>query len=176
MDQTKKPNPLSLRQIHQRIRTAIYEEIVGADESPMVKALSVALGVFFGIAPFWGAQMLIAFAVAWVFRLNRAITLIASNISIPPMIPFILYGSYKMGQLLVGHVFVGDNYLRYTYLVFLHDWLVSVIHSFHIQNTDLANDIIAHISQYVIGSFALGAVAAVIAGVVTYILVKVTKK
>jgi uncharacterized protein (DUF2062 family) len=154
----------------------IYQEIIGADESPMVKAFSVALGVFMGIAPFWGAQMLIAFAIAWLFRLNKAITLIASNISLPPMIPFLLWGSYEMGKLLIGNVFVGTNYTNYTYVVFIHDWLVGVINSFQIKDTDLANSIIANISQYVVGSFALGAVAGAIAGISTYIVVKVVKK
>jgi uncharacterized protein (DUF2062 family) len=55
-----------------------------------------------GIVPVWGYQMLIAFALAHVLRLNKAIVIIASNISIPPMIPFILYGSMKTGSLLLN--------------------------------------------------------------------------
>lgn len=55
-----------------------------------------------GIVPLWGYQMIIAFALAHFFKLNRAIVIIASNISIPPMIPFILYGSMKTGALLLN--------------------------------------------------------------------------
>jgi len=55
-----------------------------------------------GIVPVWGYQMLIAFALAHFLKLNKAIVIISSNISIPPMIPFILYGSMKTGSLLLG--------------------------------------------------------------------------
>ena len=55
-----------------------------------------------GIIPVWGYQMIIAFALAHLFKLNKAIVIIASNISVPPMIPFILYGSMKTGSILLG--------------------------------------------------------------------------
>ena len=55
-----------------------------------------------GIVPVWGYQMLIAFALAHFLKLNKAIVIIASNISIPPMIPFILFGSMKTGSILLG--------------------------------------------------------------------------
>jgi len=55
-----------------------------------------------GIVPLWGYQMLIAFGLAHVMKLNKALVIIASNISIPPMIPFILYGSMKTGAILLG--------------------------------------------------------------------------
>lgn len=55
-----------------------------------------------GIVPLWGYQMIIAFALAHVMKLNKALVIIASNISIPPMIPFILYGSMKTGALILN--------------------------------------------------------------------------
>jgi len=55
-----------------------------------------------GIVPLWGYQMIIAFAAAHLLKLNKALVIIASNISIPPMIPFILYGSMKTGALILG--------------------------------------------------------------------------
>jgi len=55
-----------------------------------------------GIVPLWGYQMIIAFAGAHMLKLNKALVIIASNISIPPMIPFILYGSMKTGAMLLG--------------------------------------------------------------------------
>lgn len=61
-------------------------------------AAAVGVGLFFGIAPIWGYQMLVAAAVAHWLRLNKAITLVASNISIPPMIPLILYGALALGH------------------------------------------------------------------------------
>ena len=55
-----------------------------------------------GIVPLWGYQMIIAFALAHVLKLNKALVIIASNISIPPMIPFILYGSMKTGAFILN--------------------------------------------------------------------------
>src|SRR6184192_1573319 len=60
---------------------------------PLRLASAVGLGLFCGIAPIWGYQMLVAAAVAHFLRLNKAIALLASNISIPPVAPFILYAS-----------------------------------------------------------------------------------
>ncbi len=65
-------------------------------------ASSVGLGLFFGISPLWGYQMIAAVATAHLLKLNKVLTLVSSNISIPPMIPFILYGSFLAGSLILG--------------------------------------------------------------------------
>lgn len=68
---------------------------------PMKLSMAVALGLFFGILPIWGFQMIAAFSIASYYKLNRALVLIISNISIPPMMPLIIYGSFKFGALFV---------------------------------------------------------------------------
>lgn len=73
--------------------------------------LSVMLGIFMGIVPLWGYQMIVALVLSQIFRLNKILTLVASNISLPPLIPFILYGSYYTGCRLLHqplHFAVGD--------------------------------------------------------------------
>jgi len=45
----------------------------------------------------WGYQMLATLFLAHVLKLNKVIAIVAANISIPPMIPFLLYGSYLTG-------------------------------------------------------------------------------
>lgn len=67
-------------------------------EEPLIrKAASVGLGVFMGIFPVWGFQMLLCGIMAHFLRLNKAISVLSSNISAPPLVPFIIYGSYLMG-------------------------------------------------------------------------------
>ena len=44
-------------------------------------------GVFMGIIPIWGYQLITAIALAYLLRLNKLIVIVAANISIPPMIP-----------------------------------------------------------------------------------------
>ena len=53
---------------------------------------AIMLGVFMGIVPIWGYQMLATLFLAHVLKLNKVIAIVAANISIPPMIPFLLYG------------------------------------------------------------------------------------
>ena len=65
-------------------------------------ALAVMFGVFMGIVPVWGYQMIIAGVLAHFMGLNKVITIVASNISIPPMIPFLLFGSYVTGGWILG--------------------------------------------------------------------------
>ena len=71
---------------------------------PLRLSLAVGLGLFFGIVPIWGFQMVVAATAAHFLRLNKAITLVASNISIPPIAPFII-----VGALILGHwLFTGE--------------------------------------------------------------------
>lgn len=71
--------------------------ITHSPESNLRIALAVMFGVFMGIVPIWGYQMIVAGVLAHFMGLNKVITIVASNISIPPMIPFLLFGSYVTG-------------------------------------------------------------------------------
>lgn len=78
------------------------EEIIAKHESPSSKASSVALGLFFGIVPIWGFQFAMALIVAHLLKLNKVVVGLTAQISVPPMIPFILYGSVKVGELVLN--------------------------------------------------------------------------
>ena len=56
-------------------------------------------GFFFVFVPVWGFLLMIGIHLAVLFRMNKVLFIAAANISIPPMIPFILYGSFLCGQL-----------------------------------------------------------------------------
>lgn len=86
----------------ENIKTFVRDNITQTKESNHYVAASIGLGVFFGIVPIWGYQMIVAGVTAHLLRLNKVLTVISSNISIPPMIPFILYGSFYVGALLLG--------------------------------------------------------------------------
>ncbi len=75
----------------------IERNITRSPESNTRISIAVGFGVFMGIVPIWGYQMLVAGILAHFLKLNKVITIAASNISIPPMIPFILFGSYATG-------------------------------------------------------------------------------
>jgi glycosyltransferase involved in cell wall biosynthesis len=131
----------------------LREDILASSDSNSKKALSIALGVFVGIAPFWGFQTAIVIFLAVVLRWNKALAFTFSNVSIPPMIPFIIYGSLKAGSF-----FVNDT------AVFT---LGTPITLDHIKN---------HVTQYLIGSFVLATVMAILFGVGSYLLLSLSKK
>lgn len=85
------------------IKRFVQNNITRSPESNLRMSLAIGWGVCCGILPAWGYQMWIALAVAQVAKLNKVLAVVASNISIPPMIPFILFGSYVLGCQLLGN-------------------------------------------------------------------------
>ncbi len=119
------------------------ENVMEHEDSSSKKAMSIALGVFIGIAPAWGFQTALVLFLAYVFRLNKLIAFTFSNISIPPMIPVIIYLSLKTGSLITG--------------------------SGEVHEHESGVDAIKHnIVQYLTGSIILALVAAVLFGVGGY--------
>lgn len=58
--------------------------------------------MFFGIVPIWGFQFALAIFSAIYFKLNKVIVGLSAQISVPPLIPFVLYASVKTGELVLG--------------------------------------------------------------------------
>ena len=112
---------------------------------------SIALGVFCGIIPIWGYQLVFAGVSAHLLKLNKVVAMISSNISIPPMIPFILYGS-----LVLGGIFF-DNPL----------WID--IHQVSFQTVAEA------LLQYVVGSVMLAIIAFLIVFLSTWCIFSFTR-
>ncbi|QEM06731.1 DUF2062 domain-containing protein [Mucilaginibacter rubeus] len=123
------------------------------EHSPQLKAKSVAFGVFMGIVPIWGFQLLVAISLAFLFRLNKAIVVTAAHISVAPMIPVIIFLSYKTGSLWMGG-----------------------------KDVDIPLDKISlksigeHLEQYLYGSISLAIFAGIIAGFLTFALLKLFKR
>lgn len=141
---------LNKKNIQEFIRTQITQ-----NKEPNIQiTLAIMLGLFMGVAPVWGYQMLIAFALAHIFKLNKVIVLVASNISIPPMIPIILFASFKTGEL-----FIEADKLN---LVF---------------NSEISFDLIKdNLIQYIVGSLVFGIALALVFGIITYILLLILRK
>jgi glycosyltransferase involved in cell wall biosynthesis len=130
------------------------EYLIRSHETPATKAWSVALGVFFGITPFWGFQIWFVLAFAWMFNLNKALAVLASNISIPPMIPPIVFLSFQAGKIWMGGKSVQLNY----------DSRLSL------------EGVQQNFLQYVMGSFTLAVIVALLLGLATFIFVSATKR
>ncbi len=132
-----------IRKVYKKgLWTIFKEELNNQNESNLKKASAIGFGIFMGIVPIWGFQMLVAAALAKLLKLNTVITLVSSNISIPPMIPILLFLSYWCGG-----VFLNDSIAL--------DW-----------NSELSlNDIYLNLRQYLVGSI----IFAVLAGGVMFL-------
>ncbi|UYL09599.1 DUF2062 domain-containing protein [Bdellovibrio sp. SKB1291214] len=71
--------------------------------SPFKSSLAFAVGVFVGVTPLYGLHTPIAGLFSFIFRLNFVYMWIGTNISIPPFIPFLVLGSKKIGESILGH-------------------------------------------------------------------------
>lgn len=84
------------------IKSFIKKHFFDENESKMKKSLSVSVGIFFGIFPIWGYQLVTAILAAYLLKLNKAIVIITANISMPLILPAILYASLWTGELITG--------------------------------------------------------------------------
>jgi hypothetical protein len=66
-----------------------------------VRAASVGFGMFMGIVPIWGFQLLVGIPLAIAMRLNKTLFIVAANISIFP--PVIWVASLAVGKWLYGN-------------------------------------------------------------------------
>ncbi len=133
----------------------IVSKIVESNESKLHSSISLAFGVFMGILPIWGFQLIVAILLSVVFRLNKLLVVLSANISIPPMIPLIVYLSYKLGGFIMGEN-AGEQMLFDSKIT-----LDSVRSSF---------------VQYAYGSVALAFIGAILTGFGSYLLLSLIKR
>jgi len=79
------------------IKRFIQIQFAKQNKSSLHFALSAGFGVFMSVLPIWGFQLITALALAHFLKLNKALVFIGVNITIPPVIPFVLYISFKTG-------------------------------------------------------------------------------
>ncbi len=136
-----------------KFKEMMRRELFNPEETNGVKVASVMVGAFMGVAPVWGWQMAIALGIAITFKLNKIITLAVSNISIPPMIPIILYLSYITGGMVMGK---GAG--------------------IHFDSSFTLEFVSENLLQYVLGSLIFGLILAAVLGLITYIALRIFRK
>ncbi|MGQ9705413.1 MAG: DUF2062 domain-containing protein [bacterium] len=80
----------------------IYKKIVEQYAEPREIATGAAVGVFIGIFPTFGFGGLLALALSWVFKYNRASAILASAIMNPITSPFFWFISLFIGVMIWG--------------------------------------------------------------------------
>lgn len=79
-----------------------FRAVFQVKDTPHRIALAFALGVFMGVSPFIGLHYLGGFLAAWLFRLNKLITLIGVSVNNPWTIVPISSFSVWVGAKLIG--------------------------------------------------------------------------
>ncbi|MEC3879340.1 DUF2062 domain-containing protein [Parapedobacter sp. 10938] len=131
-------------------RRFFLEDLLHSADSPLKKASSVALGVWVGLSPFWGFHTVLVLFLAVVLRLNKLIAFAFSNVSLPPLIPFIIYACLQIGIALLG---------------------TPAVDGFHWQDIDTYRPFIQqHLQEYVLGSLVLATASAAVLGTGSYFL------
>jgi len=106
-----------------------------------------------GIVPIWGFQLAVAITLSFLLRLNKVLVIIAANISIPPLIPLILYLSHRAGA-----IWMGEEPQRISF------------------SEEITFELVKHnFVQYVLGAISLALATGVIFGGVTYAGLKLFK-
>jgi glycosyltransferase involved in cell wall biosynthesis len=148
-----KPRDFFRKLFKKSIKETLRENFSNPDEPDSSKAFSVGFGIFMGIIPIWGFQLLAAIALAIVLRLNKALVIIAANISVPPMIPILIFLSYKMGSIWSKK----DTVIPFSKSLSLEMIRVNFV-------------------QYLLGSITLAILAGIVFGLLTFILLKFFKR
>lgn len=142
-----KPRDFFRRAKKKGFKKFFLEDILESGDSNFKKSAAIALGVFIGISPFWGFQTVLLLFFATIFKLNKVIAYMASNVSFPPFIPFVIYGSLKMGS-----------------------FFVSTDAPLILDSSLTLDDIQKNATQYIVGSLTLASVLALLSGIISYLL------
>jgi glycosyltransferase involved in cell wall biosynthesis len=135
-------------------RQLLDDHVFNPHHSEELKAISIAFGIFMGIIPIWGFQLATAIFLSFILRLNKGLVIVAANISIPPMIPVIIYLSYKTGAY----------------------WMGSEASTITFHRNITLQSMYNNLQQYIYGSITLAFIAAVVFGLVSYLLLKIFKR
>lgn len=140
------PYKLGRYLLNNKFSVVVKEQLLKHNESNFKTSIALGFGIFMGIVPIWGFQMLVAAFLAHLFKLNKILVLAASNISLPPIIPFIVYFSFELGKLVVDEPVDFTTEMMY--------YLKQQVMDGHFYST--LNEFGYSIFQYILGSLVLG--------------------
>lgn len=134
---------------------SLLRNILMLDDTPHSIALGTAIGMFIGITPTVGIQMILvmlfAYAVSPLLKFNRVAALITVYISNPLTTVPLYWFSYKIGTLFFGGSMTRDDFGKVLHYESFEEWWATVVNLF------------VHIGKpLILGSLLLGAVCALL--------------
>lgn len=131
----------------------LLARIVGERATPARLGWAVAVGILIGTSPFFGFHLAICVAAATLLGLNRTVTYLAANISMPWIAPLIIFCSVQ-----AGHLILTGGWLPLRFDVFrtIDPWQFA--------------------ESWVLGGLALGSALGAPAGLLTYGALRVYRR
>jgi glycosyltransferase involved in cell wall biosynthesis len=128
------------------IKLFVHKHFLNPEESLQQKSVAIGFGVFMGIVPIWGFQLLSGLAICHWLKINKAIFVTAAHISVAPLIPFVVYLSFLTGG-----------------------WVLNEPSSIKEFTTLISLDAVKqNFFQYVVGSMVLATLAGLLIGLFSY--------
>jgi uncharacterized protein (DUF2062 family) len=126
-------------------------QVIGVKDSPRKIALSFGIGIFLGMSPLLGLHTLLGILAAWVFRLNKFVTIVGVYVTNPwTIVPIFTFATWLGGRLLgLEHILPDINW-----------------HSMGI--SELIRDLEPILPPFIVGSVFLGLVCGVIGYALIY--------
>jgi uncharacterized protein (DUF2062 family) len=126
-------------------------QVIGVKDSPRKIALSFGIGIFLGMSPLLGLHTLLGIVAAWVFRLNKFVTLVGVYVTNPwTIVPIFTFATWLGGRLLgLEHILPDINW---------RDMGIS----------ELMRDLEPILPPFIVGSVFLGLVCGVIGYALIY--------
>ena len=114
-------------------------------------AIAFAIGVFIGMSPLLGIHTILGLIAAWLFRLNRLITLVGVFVTNPwTIVPIYSFGTWIGAKIMGMHkVIPVIDWTEITFLGFLKEFRPLLL-------------------PFIIGSTVLGIVSAIVSYLVIY--------
>lgn len=137
-----------------KIRETIRKQIFNPDQSDALKAFSIGFGAFIGIIPIWGFQLAVGIPLSMLMRLNTALVVLTAHISIPPMIPIILFFSHYTGR-----IWMGD---QKQYISFSQNITLETVRN--------------NVEQYFLGAITLAVMAGITFGAISFLIMRMRRK
>jgi len=126
-------------------------QVIGVKDSPRKIALSFGIGVFVGMSPLLGLHTVIGILLAWVFKLNKFVTIVGVYVTNPwTIVPIYTFATW-----------LGARLLGLEHILPEIDW-----HSLGV--TELISDLEPILPPFVVGSLFLGAMCGIVAYALIY--------
>lgn len=155
----RKSKGLSLKE---KLKAFLIHELK-SNTAPHYASASLAFGVFMGITPLHGVQVLLVFAMGFLVKMNRPLALLGVSISTAPLLPLWIAAGLGVGKLCVP-----DSWA----LPLLEILNVFLSHSFFAKLHMTIHNLAAGFIQWFLGSFILAIFCGIITYIITYIICK----